>query len=141
MSKTTSQQAPTTTTTTTTSKTTTTTNPTPATVGTVGTHPAWHVRFPGATPDHVTVEHAWSRDPEELHIVGAGSRDVVHGRWGHKLYYTWPEAIAASIEQQEAKIRQLDAEITAGHIQLERLRTLTEPEPAQPGPQQEQPQE
>lgn len=106
----------------------------PTTPATTGRHAAWHVRFPGATPARVTVEQAWSCNPADLHIVNAGSRDVVHGRWGSQLYDTWDEAIAASIEQQEAKIRQLEAELAAGRDQLERLLSLTEPE-AEPEPE------
>ena len=116
---------------------TTATTAAPTNDATAGRHAAWYVRFPGATPARVTVEKAWSHYPEDLHIVGVGSRDVVHGRWGNKLYYAWAEAIAASIEQQQAKISQLDAELTAAHVQLERLRTLDEPQPdQQPQPQE-----
>lgn len=88
---------------------------------------AWQVRDAGATPQRVQVEPAVGSRDGGLHIVGIGSATFVHGHWGRRLYHTWAQARAASVEQQEAQVRQAESELAWHRERLETLRSLTEP--------------
>ena len=102
------------------------------TTNTSNMQPAWHVRYAGATPERVLVEPAATNHPGDLHIVGIGPREHVSGRWGKTFYHAWEEALAATLAQQEAKIRQMEHDLAWNREHLAKLRTLTEPEQPQP---------